>query len=217
MARRVPAALLALGAALVPCAAQADLFSPISYGVHASTIGDGIVLERPLLYDFSVRVMTGAMSVSQQQSYDGQPYTATARYRNVSVIGDFHPYAGRWRISGGLVFGGDHIENVARISGAAFRVGQNLYPSAGIGDLRTRVSWDRPSLYAGVGAGTGLIRGLALSFDAGVIVRNGHATASATGPLNTDPAFNADLARLRGELRLHQVAPMISAGLVYRP
>ncbi len=48
-------------------------------------------------------------------------------------------------------------------------------------------------------------------------MRNGVASAAATGPLRADPAFAADLARLRGELRTHIVTPVISIGLVYRP
>ena len=72
-------------------------------------------------------------------------------------------------------------------------------------------------MYAGIGTGTGLIRGLALTFDGGVLVRNGTASASASGPLANDPAFRADLQRLRGELRTHVVVPVISVGLVYRP
>ncbi len=110
---------LAVGIAALPTVARADLFSSLSYGVHASTIGDGITLEKPLLYDFSVRVTTGALSVSNQSSYDGTPYVTTTRYNNFGVIGDFRPYGGRYRISAGLVFGSDRIDNIARTRIAA--------------------------------------------------------------------------------------------------
>jgi hypothetical protein len=80
-----------------------------------------------------------------------------------------------------------------------------------------RVAYDRPSIYAGVGTGTGLIKGLALTVDAGALVRNGSATANATGPLANDPTFRADLERFRTEQRVHTVVPVISVGLVYRP
>jgi len=215
--RRLAAASFAAALAALPAAARADLFSSVSYGVHASTIGDGISLEKPLLYDFSLRIKTGAMSVSQQFSYDNNPYTTTTRYNNVAVIGDYRPYAGRYRISGGFVFGNDRIDSVARTETATMRVGNGIYPVSGTGQVSARVRFDRPSLYAGVGTGTGLIRGLALAFDAGVLVRNGTATAHATGALAGDPAFRADLERLRAEQRTHVVVPVISVGLVYRP
>jgi hypothetical protein len=215
--RRLLAASFALAFVAVPAAARADLFSSVSYGVHVSTIGHGITLEKPLLYDFSVRVTTGSLSVSQQSTYDTTSYRTTTRYSNVGVIADYRPYGGRYRISGGLVFGNDSIDNNLRDPAPMIRIGNGLYPSTGTGNVNARVRFDKPSIYAGVGTGTGLIRGLALQFDAGVLVRNGTATTSATGPLANDPAFRADLDRLRGELRTHVVVPVLSVGLVYRP
>ncbi len=215
--RRLAAALFTVALFAVPAAARADLFSSVSAGVHVSTIGHGITLEKPLLYDFSVRVTTGTLSVSDQSTYDTTSYTTTTRFSNVGVIADYRPYGGRYRISGGLVFGNDRIDNVARDAAGMIRVGNGVYPVSGTGTVNARVRFDRPSLYAGVGTGTGLIRGLALEFDAGALVRNGTASASASGVLVNDPAFRADLARLRGELRTHVVVPVLSVGLVYRP
>jgi hypothetical protein len=215
--RGLAAASFVLALVAMPAVARADLFSSVSYGVQASTIGHGITLEKPLLYDFSVRITTGTLSVSQESSYDSNPYTTTTRYSNVGVIADYRPYGGRYRISGGLVFGNDRVDNIARDVGALVRVGNGLYPVSGTGVVNARVQYDRPSIYAGVGTGTGLIRGLALEFDAGALVRNGTASVGATGPLANDPVFRADLERLRGELRTHVVVPVFSVGLVYRP
>jgi hypothetical protein len=217
MIRRLAVASCAAALAALPVAARADLFSSVSYGVHASTIGHGITLEKPLLYDFSLRITTGSLSVSDESTYDNNRYTTTTRYNNVALIADFRPSAGRYRISGGLVFGNDRIDNMARDDAGQLRIGRGLYSVGGAGTVTARVRFDRPSLYAGVGTGTGLIRGLALQFDAGALVRNGTASVSATGPLAADPAFRADLERLRSELRTHIVVPVVSVGLVYRP
>jgi len=215
--RRLAAASFAVALAAVPAAARADLFSSVSYGVHASTTGHGVTLEKPLLYDFSVRVTTNTMSISQQFSYDDNPYTTTTRYNDFALIADYRPHAGRYRISGGLVFGNDDVGNVARADTALLRVGNGIYPTAGTGTVTTHLRFDHPSLYAGIGTGAALIRGFALEFDAGALIRNGTATANATGPLANDPAFRRDLERLRSELRTHVVVPVISVGLVYRP
>ena len=215
--RRFVAASCSLALLAMPAAARADLFSSVSAGVHVSTIGHGITLEKPLLYDFSVRVTTGSLSVSQQSTYDTTSYTTTTRYSNVGVIADYRPYAGRYRMSGGLVFGDDGIDNVARNVAGMIRVGSNAYPVSGTGTVNARVRFDRPSLYGGIGTGTGLIRGLALEIDAGALVRNGTASVVASGPLANDPAFRADMQRLRGELRTRVVVPVLSVGLVYRP
>jgi hypothetical protein len=215
--RRSAAAFLACALAGMPAAARADLFSSISVGAQFSTIGSGVTLEKPLLYDFSARIATGGGSSSQQLAYDKTPYASTTRFNNVAVIADFRPYGGRYRLSGGLVLGGDRIDNVAEASGGTMRVGNGIYPTTGTGSVTTRLSFDRPSLYAGVGTGTGLIRGFALAFDAGFLVRNGTPSANATGPLASNPAFAADLGRLQNELRTRIIVPVLSVGIVFRP
>lgn len=211
------AATFACALIALPAAARADLFSSVSYGAHVSTIGDGITLEKPLLYDFSVRLATGTGSISEQTSFENNPYVQTTKYRNVGIIADFRPSGGRYRISGGLVFGGDRVDFTARDDGQNIRIGNNLYSVAGTGTVTGRVAYDKPSLYAGIGTGTGLIRGLTLSFDAGVLVRNGTASSNATGPLAADPAFRADLGRLQSEFRTRTVVPVFSLGLTFRP
>ncbi len=215
--RRFAAASLAAGLALAPLAARADLFSPVSVGLHASTTGAGITLEKPLLYDFSVRVETNWLTVAQQMKYDGQQYGSTSHFRNAGLIGDFRPYGGRYRLSAGLLFGSDEIDNVAQPFADAVQVGGAVYPTAGTGSVSSRVRFDRPAIYLGAGTGTGIVPGLALTVDGGILVRNGQASASATGPLRNDPAFAANLNRLAGELRTRVVSPVVSVGLVYRP
>ena len=215
--RRPAAAAFALALAAAPAAARADLFSSVSYGAHVSTIGDGVTLEKPLLYDLSVRITTNVGSASQQLSYDRNPYTSTQRSQNIGLIGDFRPYGGRYRISGGLLFGNDRVDNVARDIGGVYRIGTGTYAASGAGRVTATMHYDRPAISLGVGTGTGLVPGLALAFDVGAVVRNGHASADASGPLAADPAFRADLARLQGELRPRVVQPVVSVGLVFRP
>jgi hypothetical protein len=215
--RRLVAASFAAASLALPAAARADLFSAVSIGAHAGTTGAGVTLEKPLLYNFSLRLESNALSVSQQIRYDGQPYASTSRFRNIGVIGDFRPYGGRYRLSAGLLFGSDEIDNVAQPQASFTTVGTGIYPNAGAGAVTSRVRFDRPAIYLGGGAGTGIVPGLSLTVDAGVLVRNGHASPSATGPLQNDPAFQANLNQLAGELRTRIVSPVFSVGLVYRP
>jgi hypothetical protein len=215
--RRLAAACVAVACAGFPAAARADLFSSVSYGAQVSTIGAGVTVEKPLLYNFSARITTGSGSYSSTLRYDGTPYTTTNKFGNVAVIADFRPSAGRYRLSGGVLVGSDRIDGTARAANGNVQVGNGIYSAAQTGVVATRVAFDRPSLYAGVGTGTGLVKGLAFTFDAGVLLRNGTATTSASGPLANDPAFRADLGRLRGELRTRILVPVFSLGLVFRP
>ena len=216
MRRLVPAVLAAVLAA-APTAARADLFSSVSYGVHAGNTGVGITLEKPLLYDFSVRLETNTLSIPHASAYDGTRFDDSTLYDNVGIFGDWRPYGGRYRISGGLLFGEDRTTGVSQITGATMNVGNGVYPVSGTGLVTTTVNYDRPTMYLGVGTGTGLIPGFALDVDAGIEIRNGVASASASGPLAADPAFQADLARLAGEQPTRVVTPVVRIGLIFRP
>jgi hypothetical protein len=209
---------LLLGALCVfPASARADSFDPISFGVHVSTLGNGITLERPLLFNLSARVTTGALSISGARTYDGNPWTSTFHENNVLLAADWRPYGGRWRLSSGLLFGSDYVNKVAQSVGGNVLLNGNTYASAGAGTVSARVSFARPSLYVGFGAGTGLLKGLTIAFDAGLVVRNGSLTTSATGPLQTNAQFESDLAVTAAQFRTRLIQPVVGVGLVIRP
>jgi hypothetical protein len=216
MKRRV-AALLAGALCALPAIARADSFDPVSFGVHASTLGYGITLERPLLFDLSVRATTGALTSNAQRSYDNAPWSSTFRQNNVLLAMDWRPYAGRWRLSGGLLFGSDHIDKVAQSVNGSISLNGNSYPVAGTGLVSSRISFARPAVYLGVGAGTGILKGLTIAFDAGIVIRNGSLATSATGPLANDPQFESDLGTTAAQFRTRLVQPVIGVGLVFRP
>jgi hypothetical protein len=202
---------------LIPAAARADSFDPISFGVHAGTLGAGITLERPLLFDLSARVTTGLLSTSSVRTYDGAPWTSTFHENNVLVAMDWRPYAGRWRLSGGLLFGGDNVTKVAQNVNGNYLLNGTVYPVSGAGVVTGRVSFAQPALYLGFGGGTGILKGLTIAFDAGIVVRNGQLSTSASGPLQGNAQFESDLAATAAQFRTRLIQPVIGIGLVYRP
>jgi hypothetical protein len=201
----------------IPATARADSFDPVSFGVHASTLGDGITLERPLLFDLSARVSTGWLSTTSRQTYDSNPWTSTFHENNVLVAMDWHPYGGRWRVSGGLLFGGDRVDKVAQSYGSNYLLNGNAYPVTAAGVVSASISFARPAIYLGFGGGTGIVKGLTIAFDAGIVVRNGLLSTNATGPLQANPQFQSDLAATAAQFRTRLIQPVIGIGLVYRP
>jgi hypothetical protein len=202
---------------VIPATARADSFDPISFGVHISTLGNGITLERPLLFDLSARLTTGLLSSTSTKTYDNNPWASTFHENNVLVAMDWRPYAGRWRLSGGLLLGGDYVDKVAQNAGGNYVLNGNAYPVANAGAVSARISFARPALYLGFGGGTGILKGLTIAFDAGIVIRNGTLSTSATGPLQANPQFQADLATTAAQFRTRLVQPVIGIGLVYRP
>ena len=211
------AALLLGVLCIAPAAVRADSFDPVSFGVSASTLGYGITLERPLLFDLSARVTTGLIDSTNQRTYDGQPWSSTFHQNNVLVAMDFRPYAGRWRLSGGLLFGSDRVDRIAQNFSPNIVLNNNSYPASGTGTVSSSVSFGRPAVYVGVGGGTGIAKGLTIAFDAGIVVRNGSLTTNATGPLATNPQFQHDLAVTANQFRTRFIQPVLGVGLVFRP
>ena len=116
-----------------PAVARADSFDPVSFGVNASSLGYGITLERPLLFNLTARVTTGTLSTTAQRSYDGNPWTSSFRQNNALVAMDWRPYGGRFRLSGGLLFGSDHVDKTAQSVNGNVLLNGNSYPVTGTG------------------------------------------------------------------------------------
>jgi hypothetical protein len=214
---RGAAALAAAGMALLPAVARADSFDPISIGVHAGTLGYGVTLERPLLFDLSARIETGYMSYSTSATYDGTPFNETQHYNNILAALQWRPQALRFGFSAGLLFGSDHVDYNARGDSGFYTINGNVYPVAVAGQVMTRVDFSQPALYFGLGSNTGIYHGLTLAVNAGIVIRNGVATTSASGPAAQTPQMQNDLTHLNGEFRTHVISPAISIGLTYRP
>lgn len=211
------AALLLAASCACPVGARADSFDPVSFGVNVSTLGYGITLERPLLFNLSARVSTGQLSLSRQETIGGAPWSGTLRENNVLLAADWRPYGGRWFVSGGILAGSDHVDYVAQpVSGNVTLAGV-AYPVAGAGTVTVRTSYAQPALYLGAGGGTGILTGLTIAFNAGVVIRNGSVTRFATGPLQSNAAFQSSLAASGGAVRAHFLQPVLSVGLLFRP
>ena len=91
------------------------------------------------------------------------------------------------------------------------------YPAAGTGTVSSRISFARPSIYLGVGAGTGIVKGLTIAVDAGIVIRNGSLDTNATGPLAANAQFQNDLATTATQFRTRLIQPVIGVGIVFRP
>jgi hypothetical protein len=215
---RAAAALAAASLGVFPALVRADSFTPVSVGVQTGTLGSGITLERPLLFNFSVRLQTGWLSTSDTPTIAGGPWARDFHEQNVLLAGDWRPDAGRYRFTAGLLLGGDNTTFVAKsVDGINVIVNNHAYPTAQAGIVSANVGYGRPTLYLGGGIGTGITRGFAVAFDAGIVYRNGAVTTGATGPLANDPRFAADLQTLAGQIPHRGIQPVVDVGLVYRP
>ena len=212
---RCALALLAVCAGL-PSVARADAFDPISFGASASTLGYGITLERPLLFNLSARIASGWLDSSTQQTFGDGRWTSSFHESNILVAMDWRPYAGRWRLSAGLLFGSDHTDKAALAENGSYVLNGNVYPAAG-STVTGTVSYAHPTFYVGVGAGSGIVKGLTIAFEVGVVLRNGSTTINVTGPLSSNALAQADAAAVAEQFKTRWLQPVASVGLLFRP
>ena len=173
----MPSKLALLLAALlcaIPAAARADSFDPISVGLSASTLGFGdhagaaaaVRLERARRDRVTLVVDRADL---RQQPVGRRPFTKITCWSRL----DWRPYAGRWRLSGGLLLRRRLRAKVAQSFGPNYTLNGNVYPVNQAGVVSARTSYARPAIYLGFGGGTGILKGLTIAFDAGIVVRNG--------------------------------------------
>lgn len=107
---------------------------------------------------------------------------------------DLYP-TGSFRLTGGIFVQGDVVVTADFEGTTTVDVGDQTYAVSEVGTLSGILGFDT-ALYGGIGFGNPIGKSLGISFDLGLAVRSEPAVElSASGPISSDPTFQADLAR----------------------
>lgn len=226
--RRSPAlALLAL-AALLPIAAE----RPAAAGeiaASASTLGAGVEVTLPFAERMAVRLGAHAFSRSEDREASGIRYDAEGRWRNGSLLLDWHPFAaardGGFRLTGGVLLNGNEVEGTSVPDpDGTYTIGDVKLPASLVGHLHAKVTFDRVAPYAALGwSGGGRVR---VGFELGAVYQGRPAVdlalaLPADSPIASNPALRAALdhevaieeAQLEHEVGKYDVYPVVALGL----
>lgn len=185
-------------------------------GAKAGTTGLGLEASWSVSERVNLRVGYYTFDYGTDLEEDGIEYDGDLRLRNAALFADWHPFAGRFRISVGGIETGNEFKGAAEDS---LDIGENTYQAA----VDTVVGWDGFAPYLGVGFGNAVGAGRwTFSMDLGVMF-TGSPDVSLNGTVN-DPAldsqFQEDLAieedTLRAELEDAKYYPVLSLGFAYR-
>ncbi len=80
-------------------------------------------------------------------------YDGKLKFSNTQVMADFHPLAGSWRISVGMVYDDNKVDLSARPSSGNFTINGHSYPAASVGSLQGSMTFSHASPYIGTGWG----------------------------------------------------------------
>lgn len=161
-------------------------------------------------------------SRSGNRTEDGIAYAGKIEAHRAGVFGDWFPFQGGFRLTGGVTFNKVGLELGAQPgAGGSITIGGQTVNALAAGD-RFDVSIKFPSAapYLGLGYGHHAGKGLGFHADLGVSIGRTKLTATASGP-NLSTAISPtdidrELAELRDGVGKVRVLPQVSLGLNYR-
>lgn len=215
------------------CAALSSAGSAYAEQALNATIGTtglGLEWSYPLSDKLRVRAILSSLSLDRDETEDDIDYTFEFESKNVGAVLDWHPFAGAFRLTAGLVrtdFGVDLESEAAQDD---YEIGDSIY--TGNLQLSGEVEFNSMAPYVGFGWASNLRNsGLYFSGELGVLVVGepklsfvASGTASKDGgpivDVGSNPEFQADLERERQELEDDlsdfDIWPILTFGVGYR-
>jgi len=213
--------LLALAGLMVGTNVWADETGGFDVGVKVSTLGTGVEVNYPLSSFMTVAVGINKFSKSRTDNVSGNDYDEDINLQTMSVLFNFHPFAGSFRLTAGAMLNNNELK-LATKPGGTYVFNGNTYTTADIGNLDATVDFRRIAPYAGLGLGHSASRGLGFTLDVGVLMQGEPNVdlKSTGGILSGDPTFQADLAQAEADaendIKDFTLYPVIALGISYR-
>ena len=221
--RKISSMLLATAMFAVGPMASADETGQLAVGFKAGTLGFGVDLNYPISPRLNVGVGINKYSASSSDTTSGIDYDVDLNLQTISLLANFHPFAGTFRITAGAMINSNELGMKAKPGGGGtYDIGGATYTEAEVGVLKASVDFNKFAPYAGLGWGTSSDSGLGFTLDIGVLMQGKpKVDFSATGgTLTADPTFQADLkqeeANAENDIKGFTMYPVVSAGLNFR-
>lgn len=212
---RKPLYVIALSTWFIASAAQADF----ALGAKAGTLGLGLEATTSLSDYFNVRFGVNGYSTSFDETVDDIRYDADLDLRSGDLILDWHPFAGTFRLSAGVVYNKNEAHVTARPANATVTIGGTTYSSAAAGTVTGDVTFKKTAPYVGFGWGNAVNRGSPFGFNAEIgALFQGKPDVKLQS--SSAAVSQADLDREEQELETKlddlKIYPVISLGFSYR-
>ena len=213
MMRRILAVTLTAG--LLPAGVSAQ---GIGVGARAGTLGVGGEIAVGATSSLTIRGGFGVLPVEFSRTYSDVDYTSepTSPIANAGI--DFFPGGGNLRIGVGMLFLSEPTTLGGEYTGTV-NIGGQTYTGSEIGTLTGELDHGSSAPYAIVGFGRHTGRGVGVFLDLGAaFMKDPTLTLTATGPIASDPTFQANLEREEAEAQeaaqdYLKILPIVSVGV----
>lgn len=193
----------------------------VALGFKVGTLGPGVDLTVGIAEKFNLRGNLSWMGFAYHREEDEDDYHFKLSTLTSLLLLDWHVGGGQFRLSAGACLANGY-GRYEESSTDDIKVGDNRYPGSGVGTLTKKVSLPTLAPYVGIGVGDAVDKDsdVTFSFDLGVVIPWCDVTVSADGPLASDPAFRADLAKEKDDftddVRDWPVYPVLSFGMAFK-
>jgi hypothetical protein len=196
---------------LLPSAAFA--IEPAWVGARAGTNGIGAEVGVRLIPTIVVRGIGQGYDFDYNEDIDGIAYTGTAEFGSFGAQIDFRPPLIPFYATAGIFANNNEFNFTATPTGTV-TIGTTTYQGSQVGTLTSKANFDDVAYFGGVGLKLGL-GPIEAALEGGVYFQGEpNVVFTASGPLATNPAFQADLARekaaIADELDKAKYWPMIT-------
>jgi hypothetical protein len=192
-------------------------------GVKVGTLGLGGDVSLPIIPDrLNMRMSGNYLDFSYDGTADDIDYEFTLDFKDLMLLGDWHPFANNFRVSGGVVW---HDGSKVKLMGTPtdnVTIGDHEYTPEQIGTLNGELAFENAAPYVGIGFGNAIgpyEQTWSFVFDLGVIFQTFDATLTADGPAASIPQFQADLKKeeedLQDDLESFEIYPVLQFGVAY--
>lgn len=202
---------------LFASAAQAD----VGLNVKAGTLGVGVELSKSFSDKFNVSLGLNTYDHTTADSSSDVDYDFKFDLQSVALLANYHPFAGAFRFTGGLVYNDNELSLTGKPSaGSTYNINGVSYTAAQVGSLTGKLTFNTTAPYLGIGWGNRPNSRMGLSADVGVLYQGSPKLAlSATGALSDATlASNLEQERKSAEADLSDFKwyPVISLGMYFR-
>ncbi len=191
------AAILALTCISFPIAAQA--MEPAWVGLRAGTNGYGGEVGVRIVPTIVVRGVAQGASFDSNQTISGIDYKGTLKLGSIGAQIDFRPPVIPFYATAGLYANNNQIDLTATPTGT-INIGGAVYQGSQVGTLASKTTFNDIAYYGGLGLKFGL-GPVEAALEGGIYYQGDpNVIFSASGPLATNPAFQADLTREKAKI-----------------
>jgi hypothetical protein len=192
-------------------------------GVKGGTLGAGVEITYAISPRLTMGVGINKYSTSGTETTDGIDYDVDLDLQTVAVLANFHPFAGSFRFTAGVMINSNELNMTANPDGLGnYNINGTDYNIAQVGTLKAAVDFNRIAPYAGIGFGHSASSGLGFTLDVGVLMQGSpNVDLTSTGGSESNLAyFQAELAQeaaaAEDDIKGFTMYPVVSAGLNFR-